>query len=82
MAKLRAGETVLVVGASGGVNTASIQIAKLAGARVIVVGSNAEKLELASSLGADDLIDRSKDENWSEAGLCADRQARRRCGGR
>jgi NADPH:quinone reductase-like Zn-dependent oxidoreductase len=64
--RLRAGETVLVVGASGGVNSASIQIAKLAGARVIVVGSNARKLELAQSLGADDLIDRSKDENWSK----------------
>jgi NADPH:quinone reductase-like Zn-dependent oxidoreductase len=64
--RLRAGETVLVVGASGGVNSASIQIAKLAGARVIVVGSNPRKLELAQSLGADDLIDRSQDENWSK----------------
>jgi NADPH:quinone reductase-like Zn-dependent oxidoreductase len=63
--KLRPGETVLVVGASGGVNTASIQIAKLAGAQVIVVGSNAGKLALAATLGADTLIDRSKDENWS-----------------
>ena len=64
--RLRAGETVLVVGASGGVNSASIQIAKLAGARVIVVGSNPTKLKLAQSLGADDLIDRSQDENWSK----------------
>jgi NADPH:quinone reductase-like Zn-dependent oxidoreductase len=64
--RLRAGETVLVVGASGGVNSACIQIAKLAGARVIVVGSNATKLELARSFGADDLVDRSKDENWSK----------------
>lgn len=62
---LRPGETVLVVGASGGVNTASIQIAKLAGAHVLVVGSSAHKLALAESLGADGLIDRSKDENWS-----------------
>jgi NADPH:quinone reductase-like Zn-dependent oxidoreductase len=66
-AALRAGETVLVVGASGGVNTASIQIAKLAGATVYVVGSNAEKLALARTLGADILIDRSVDENWSKA---------------
>jgi NADPH:quinone reductase-like Zn-dependent oxidoreductase len=65
--KLKAGETVLVVGASGGVNTASIQIAKLAGANVIVIGANAEKLALAESLGADTLIDRSKEENWSKA---------------
>jgi NADPH:quinone reductase-like Zn-dependent oxidoreductase len=63
---LRAGETVLVVGASGGVNSACIQIAKLAGATVYVVGSSAEKLELAKSLGADYLIDRSKEENWSK----------------
>lgn len=63
---LRPGETVLVVGASGGVNTASIQIAKLAGAEVYVVGSNPEKLELAKALGADHLIDRSQDENWSK----------------
>lgn len=63
--KLRPAESVLVVGASGGVNTASIQIAKLAGATVYVVGSNAEKLDLAKSLGADYLIDRSQEENWS-----------------
>ena len=62
---LRPGETVLVVGASGGVNTASIQIAKLAGATVYVVGSNSRKLELAQACGADGLIDRSRDENWA-----------------
>ena len=64
-AGLRPGETVLVVGASGGVNTASIQIAKLVGATVFVIGSNKEKLALAESLGADHLIDRSQEENWS-----------------
>jgi NADPH:quinone reductase-like Zn-dependent oxidoreductase len=63
---LRPGERVLVVGASGGVNTASIQIAKMAGAIVYVVGSSQEKLILAESLGADYLIDRSKEENWSK----------------
>jgi len=66
-AQLRPGESVLVIGASGGVNTAAIQIAKLVGATVYVVGSNAEKLALAESLGADYLIDRSKDENWSKS---------------
>jgi NADPH:quinone reductase-like Zn-dependent oxidoreductase len=64
---LRFGESVLVVGASGGVNTASIQIARLAGAIVFVVGSGSEKLALAESLGAHHLIDRSKDENWPKA---------------
>lgn len=73
--RLQAGESVLVVGASGGVNTASIQIAKLTGAKVYVVGSNAEKLTLAESLGGDVLINRSKEENWSKAVyLASDRE--------
>jgi NADPH:quinone reductase-like Zn-dependent oxidoreductase len=63
---LQAGEQVLVVGASGGVNTASIDIAKFAGATVYVVGSNSDKLTVAESIGADHLIDRSKEENWSK----------------
>jgi NADPH:quinone reductase-like Zn-dependent oxidoreductase len=60
-------DTVLIVGAGGGVNTASVQIAKFIGAKVVVVGSNAQKLEMAESLGADILIDRSKEEDWSKA---------------
>ena len=40
--QLKAGETVLIVGASGGVNLASLQIAKLSGAQVFVVGSHPE----------------------------------------
>ena len=66
-AKLKAGESVLVVGASGGVNTACIQIAKFAGAKVYVVGANKKKLALADSLGADVLIDRSQNDNWSKS---------------
>jgi NADPH:quinone reductase-like Zn-dependent oxidoreductase len=58
--KLRAGETVLIVGAGGGVNSTSIQIAKIAGATVYVVASNAEKAEKARELGADFVIDRSR----------------------
>lgn len=64
---LQKDEVVLIVGAGGGVNTASIQIAKLLGAQVVVIGSNAKKLEMAESLGADILIDRSKEEDWSKA---------------
>ena len=64
---LRPGESVLVVGATGGVNTACIQIAKLTGATVYVVGADARKLSVAEALGADFLIDRSADENWSKA---------------
>jgi len=66
-ANIRPGETILIVGASGGVNTASIQIAKLAGALVIVIGSSEDKLKIARSLGADFLIDRSQEENWSKS---------------
>ncbi len=58
--KLRAGETVLIVGAGGGVNSTSIQIAKIAGAVVYVVASNAQKAEKARELGADFVIDRSR----------------------
>jgi len=64
---VRSGESVLIVGASGGVNTASIQIAHLLGATVYVVASNAEKARLAKELGADEVIDRSQEENWSKA---------------
>ena len=64
---LQQGETVLILGAGGGVNTASLQIAKYIGAQVIVVGSNAKKLERAESMGADILIDRSKEGDWSKA---------------
>ncbi len=59
-AKLRAGETVLVVGAGGGVNSVATQVAKMAGATVFVVASNAEKAEKAKELGADYTIDRSR----------------------
>ncbi|MCS6963662.1 zinc-binding dehydrogenase [Thermoflexus sp.] len=64
---LRPGEDVLIVGAGGGVNTAALQIAKLAGARVIVVASNPEKAERARALGADHVIDRSQEPDWSRA---------------
>jgi NADPH:quinone reductase-like Zn-dependent oxidoreductase len=59
-AVLKAGETVLVVGAGGGVNSMAIQIAKLAGAMVFTVAANEEKAEKARSLGADVVIDRSR----------------------
>lgn len=64
---VKAGETVAIVGAGGGVNSASIQIGKYLGANIIVIGSNAEKLKHAESIGADVLINRSKEEDWSKA---------------
>jgi NADPH2:quinone reductase len=55
-AQLKAGETVLVLGAAGGVGTAAIQIAKAAGARVIAAASTPEKCALCTSIGADATI--------------------------
>jgi NADPH:quinone reductase-like Zn-dependent oxidoreductase len=63
-AKLRAGETVLVVGAGGGVNTMAIQIAKLVGATTFVVAGNERKGAQARELGADVVLDRSR-VDWS-----------------
>lgn len=57
---LRAGESVLVVGAGGGVNSMAVQIAKLAGATVYVVAGNSEKAAKAHELGADFTLDRSR----------------------
>jgi NADPH:quinone reductase-like Zn-dependent oxidoreductase len=64
---LRPGESVLILGAGGGVSTASIQVAKLTGCTVYVVGSSAAKCQQALDLGADVAIDRSTDPNWSKA---------------
>ena len=63
---LRSDETVLIIGAAGGVCTASIQIAKFVGARSIVVGSTPDKLALAESLGANALILRTQEEDWAK----------------
>lgn len=54
--RLRAGETVLVHGAAGGVGTASIQVAKGLGARTIAVVSSAEKEEVARAAGAGEVV--------------------------
>ncbi|MDY0746640.1 NADPH:quinone oxidoreductase family protein [Paucibacter sp. R3-3] len=52
-AALKAGETVLILGAAGGVGTAAIQIAKAAGARVIAAASSDEKCRRCIEIGAD-----------------------------
>ncbi len=54
---IRAGEKVLILGASGGVGTCCVQLAKLAGAHVIVAASSAEKLDKLKAIGADEGID-------------------------
>lgn len=62
-AQLQPGETLLVLGASGGVGLAAVEIGKAMGARVIAAASSAEKLAVAKAAGADELID------YSQAGL-------------
>lgn len=56
-AKGQAGETLLVLGAGGGVGLAAVEIGKLLGMRVIAAASSAEKLQAARDRGADDTID-------------------------
>jgi NADPH2:quinone reductase len=64
--QLKAGETVLILGAAGGVGTAAIQIAKAAGAKVIAAASTAEKCALCQAQGADATINYSS-ENLRDA---------------
>jgi NADPH2:quinone reductase len=64
--QLKAGETVLILGAAGGVGTAAIQIAKAAGAKVIAAASTAEKCDLCTAQGADATINYGT-ENLREA---------------
>jgi NADPH2:quinone reductase len=60
-AKLEAGESVAVLGASGGVGQAAVEIGKLMGCRVIACASSEEKLAFARKLGATDTVDYSKE---------------------
>jgi NADPH2:quinone reductase len=57
---LKSGETLLVLGAGGGVGLAAVELGRVAGARVIAAASSAEKLEAARAHGADVLIDYAK----------------------
>ena len=60
-ADLRAGETVLVEAAGGGVGTLLVQVARRAGARVVALAGQQRKLALARDLGADVTVDYSRD---------------------
>ena len=62
-ADIQPGETLLVLGAAGGVGTTAIELGKLMGARVIAAASSDEKLELCKQLGADEVI------NYSDTSL-------------
>ena len=58
---LRAGETVLILGAAGGVGSAAVQVAKAAGARVIAAASTDDKCARCLDLGADDTVNYSRE---------------------
>ncbi len=62
-AKLQPGETLLVLGAAGGVGLAAVELGKMMGAKVIAAASSAEKLEICKEKGADELI------NYTEVNL-------------
>jgi len=64
-AAVRPGERVLITGASGGVSTAAIQVAKLAGAKVYAVTSGSNNVERVRGLGADVVYDRNRVEDFS-----------------
>ena len=61
-AQLQSGETLVVLGASGGVGLAAVELGKLMGAKVIAVASTEEKLELCKEYGADAVINYTKED--------------------
>lgn len=65
VAQVKSGETVLVLGASGGLGVMAIQIAKALGARVIAVVGSEEKAGVVKSLGADEVVS-YREEGWEE----------------
>ncbi|KAF2632606.1 zeta-crystallin [Macroventuria anomochaeta] len=65
VAQLKTGETVLVLGASGGLGVMAVQIAKALGARVVAVVGDAEKGEMVRGIGADAVVD-YHDEGWED----------------
>ena len=73
LARPQAGETVLVTGAGGGLGVHAIQIARLAGARVLAVTTSPEKLEPLRALGADEVIlSPDLDFHWEALALTED----------
>jgi len=65
--ELRSGETVLITGVGGGVQTFALLFAKAAGARAIVTSGSDEKLERAKALGADVALNYRTDPDWHKA---------------
>lgn len=73
-AQLRAGETLLVLGAAGGVGLAAIEIGKAMGAHVIAAASSDEKLSVCAAHGADALIQYERDDLREQIKLITDGQ--------
>ncbi len=67
LAHPRPGSTLLVHSAAGGVGGALVQLGKIAGCRVVGVVGASHKLEVARALGADAVIDKSREDPWREA---------------
>jgi len=61
-AKLKEGETLVVLGASGGVGLAAVQLGKIMGAKVIAAASNSDKLDLCKEYGADAIINYNEED--------------------
>lgn len=61
-ANLQSGETLLVLGAAGGVGLAAVELGHAMGARVIAAASSSEKLDVATKAGADEVVDYSDGE--------------------
>ena len=72
-ARIEEGEIVLVLGGASGVGSAAIQIAKLFGSTVIATGGNEDKLALSTELGADHVINHSKEVIHERVGEITDR---------
>jgi len=73
-ANLQPGEDILVLGAGSGIGSAAIQIARMAGARVIATAGSEEKLSKAKALGADEVINHTKQNIVDEVKKLTDRR--------
>lgn len=66
VAQLKAGETALILGASGGLGVMAVQIAKSVGAKVIAVVGGAEKTDMLKNIGADAVVNYKEEGSWEE----------------
>lgn len=79
-AVIQPGETLLVLGAGGGIGLAAVELGKALGARVIACASSPEKLDMARELGADAVIQYPSDAQGADQGRAFTEQIREACG--